>query len=66
MGLQTASLTSTNPFQRAKSVVGDIVEGNMAGVHLEECVRGFGIRRKWNVRGFKWEEERDKRGLLGF
>ena len=32
----------------------------MAGVHLEECVSGFGLGRKWNE-GLKWEEEREKR-----
>ena len=37
--------TSTNPFPHAKSIVGDIVEGNLASVHLEKCVSGFCLQR---------------------
>ena len=56
--------TSTNPFPHAKSIVGDIVEGNLASVHLEECVSGFCLQRGVEC-GFKWRKERERRGFLG-
>ena len=64
MSALAATFTSTNPFQRAKSVVGDIMEGNMAGVHLEECVSGFGFGGKWNVRGLSGKKRERKRDFL--
>ena len=45
--------------------MGDIVEGNMAGVHLEECVSGFGLGGKWNVRGLSGKERERRGGLFG-
>ena len=45
--------TSTNPFPHAKLIVGDIVEGNLASVHLEESVSGFCLEEKEGEFGFK-------------
>ena len=39
------------------------MEGNIASVHLEECVSGFCLQRGVEC-GFKWKEEREKRGGL--
>ena len=58
-----ATPTSTNPFQCAKSVVGDIVEGNLASVYLEKCVSGFCLQRGVEC-GFKWKKEREEGGTF--
>ena len=60
-----ATHTSTNPFQHAKSVMGDIVEENMAGVHLEECVSGFGPQKSVECVGLSGEEGERRRGAFG-
>ena len=39
------------------------MEGNMAGVHLEECVSGFGFGGKWNLRGLSGKK-RERKGTF--
>ena len=56
-----ATLTSTNLFQRVKSVMVDIVEGNMSGVHLQECVSGFGPQRCVECGGLSGKREEIER-----
>ena len=37
----------------------------MAGVHLEECVNGFGFGEKWNVRGLSGKKRERKGTFFG-
>ena len=54
---------STNLFPHAKSIVGDIVEENLASVHLEECVSGFCLQRGVEC-GFKMGRKERERGFF--
>ena len=52
------------PFPHAKLIVGDIVEGNLASVHLEECVSGFCLQRGVEC-GFKMGRREREGFFLG-
>ena len=56
---------STNLFPHAKSIVGDIVEGNIASVHLKECVSGFGPQKCVECGGLSGKKRERRGGLFG-